>query len=236
MTKKYKAYQVSPDNQESYYNSDIYNELNISVTGNRDYCGHTTDTFDNVWKYYDDILDVVDNCYTSEMELLPDRWSIGGYNNLTEIMNDLLPKLNGKKYSTREIGKLKQAIVKYGNLIKTTNRYDEDILIIALLELMHSEPFECRIIRGYCQSDWQCVYYPVSQSALIKQLEIEYFNKGTEFCVTVDNEDFYVYCYDWGVDGMKLEIASHVGIDIEQIELYEFNGYYRTPKYRLMEV
>lgn len=98
-------------------------------------------------------------------------------------------------------------------------------------------------IRGCSQSDWNDVYYPLGEVD-IKRLEADYFNLGTEFlCMYSDDEiedfnepfydDFTMYCYESDYDNIKIEIASQEGIEPADVVLLKFDGYKKTPIYKI---
>ena len=115
----------------------------------------------------------------------------------------------------------------------------------AVLSIVTGEEWSCKQIRGCCQPEWNCIFYPVAQwsKEAIEEFEVEYFNTGTEWIV--DDGDFdpesdipeninscSVYCTAWNEDGIKKQIADGEGLDMEDIVLYAFEGYAKTPLYR----
>jgi hypothetical protein len=114
------------------------------------------------------------------------------------------------------------------------NRFDGEKRILRALHLLTGKRYDVRTIRGYCQGDWQTVFYPVedySREAL-DILEIEYFNLGTEWAVNVDGCDVYVYAYSDTPEKIRAEIAAAVGAQVEDIQLHVFAGWERTPEYK----
>ncbi len=114
------------------------------------------------------------------------------------------------------------------------DRFDGEKRILRALHLVTGERYEKRTIRGTCQSDWQEIYYPVADYSKsdICFLEIEYFNLGSEWTVTWHDEEFGMYCYGDTPEDVRLEIASIIGVNADDIVLYEFSGWSRTPEYK----
>lgn len=117
-------------------------------------------------------------------------------------------------------------------------RFDGEKRILRALHLVTGKRYEKRTIRGYCQGDWQEVYFPIDDYSpeAIRELEIEYFNLGTEWVITSadDPDGFSVYCYGTSHDEIKKEIADAAGVNPENITMYEFTGWSRSAEY--MEV
>lgn len=103
--------------------------------------------------------------------------------------------------------------------------------------------YKYRELHGSCQGDWQGLYYPADDwsDEAIKELEIEYFNTGSEWIVsgnesgkTMDaslyGDHFYLHeCLD---DKMREELSKQTGIPANKFVMLAFDGYTQTPKYR----
>ena len=113
-------------------------------------------------------------------------------------------------------------------------RFDEEKRILRALHLVTRKRYEKRTIRGSCQCDWQNVYYPVADytQKSLDQLEMEYFNTGTEWIIDPDGDNYSTYCYSWNNDGIKKEIADAAGTTPENVILQAFTGWKRTPEHR----
>lgn len=116
------------------------------------------------------------------------------------------------------------------------DRFDGEKRILRALHLMTGKRYEKRTIRGCCQGDWQEVYYPVADYTResLDTLETGYFNLGTEWNITTeeDPDGYYMYCYEYGADAIRAEIASAEETTPENVTLLEFDGWSRTPKYK----
>ncbi len=102
------------------------------------------------------------------------------------------------------------------------------------LDLITGGAWKYRTIRGYCQGDWQDIYFDSREynDEDIKIFEMDYFNMGDEWSVYPENDEndqTGIYTYK----NPRAEIASAFGIKEEEIELYVFDGYERTVKYKL---
>ena len=220
------AHQVPPEYQESPIFLDECFPDNIVVCGNRDFNSHTTEEFDTVKTVLEngELADILEN--VNELQ----QW----YKNATEAIIDYLPSKS--KYSTNAIHALKNLIIEYS----TCHRSAEDEILCKVLSIVTGKKWAHGIIRGYCQSDWQDIYYPVDEwnKEALTRFEIEYFNTGTEWIIhdeETEPEDtigFTMYCTSWNDKGIKQEIAEATGSKIEDIVLYEFDGYTRTAKYK----
>jgi hypothetical protein len=113
------------------------------------------------------------------------------------------------------------------------NRFDGEKRILRALHLLTGKRYEKRTIRGSCQGDWQEIYYPVAEYTResLNVLEIEYFDTGSEWAVNVDGCDVYIYTYEWNSEKIKEELAAAVGVKPENMILYSFSGWKRTPEY-----
>lgn len=219
------ARQIAPEYQESplFYDEELFPE-NIIVTGNRDYNSHTTPEYDQIIQYFDELCE--------EYEYIKARNS-SFYKNATELLQDHFPG----KYSTQKVHFFKEILEKYG-----TRYYYEGDYITDMLQLVTGKEWRKRTIRGCCQGDWQEIIYPVEEWTTegIEEFEIMYFNTGTEWIIHEEEnkpegpEDISgcsVYCTSWDIEGIKKELTDAAGYAPEEIILYEFSGYTKSPVY-----
>jgi len=103
------------------------------------------------------------------------------------------------------------------------------------LTVYFGKEYEMRTIRGCVQGDWNIAYAPKGYD--FRELEVAYFNLGVELEIEVtDREitdpDQIEGSFDYFIgDDLKNEIKERYG-DYE-IVLWEFDGWKRTPKYKL---
>ena len=226
------AHQVPPEDQESPIFLEGCFPDNIAVCGNRDFAEHTTEEFDIVKTVLEEgeLADTLEN--VNELQ----QW----YKDATEAISDYLPSSKGK-YSTNSIHALKNLIIAY----HSCQRSPEKENLCKVLSIVTGKKWAYGTIRGYCQSDWQYIFYPVDEwnKEALTRFETEYFNTGTEWVIHDDDEEtepespedvigFTMYCTSWNDEGIKQEIAEATGCKIEDIVLYEFDGYTRTAKYK----
>ena len=219
------AKQIAPEYQESplFYDEEFFPD-NIIVTGNCDYNSHTTEEYDKIIQCFEELCE--------EYESIKDHTS-GFYKNATELLQDYFPG----KYSTKKIHFFKEILEKYG-----TRYYYEGDYITDMLELVTGKEWRKSIIRGCCQGDWQEIIYPVNEwtKESIEEFEIMYFNTGSEWIIHEEEYDpespedisgCSVYCISWNEEGIKKELANAAGYDPEEIILYYFSGYTKSPVY-----
>lgn len=222
---KYKAYQVAPEYQESpLFSSDEFFPDNIAVCGNRDYIEHCPEVFERVYN----VLSVGELAEVLENRNEWKQW----YKNITEaIVEYLPPEMPGKvKYSTQDIGALKKLVLKYA----WCKSHEEHPILCAILTVVTGQKWNCKIIHGYGQSDWNYIYYPSDEWTVkeLKYFEAEYFNEGTEWSIQDESgEEVYIYVHEYGQE--KNEISKALGINTADIVLYWFDGWTKTEKYRM---
>lgn len=95
-----------------------------------------------------------------------------------------------------------------------------------------------RTISGCTQSEWQEIYFPAGtmDRASVECLESEYFNIGSEWGISTGAPNdpnaeiqYYLYC---STGNARTEIARAEGIPAENVVLFAFDGYTKTPKYK----
>ena len=115
--------------------------------------------------------------------------------------------------------------------------YDYDVY--EELKKVTGKDWEQTTIRGYCQSDWQEVWYVKDEVSQVRLKEIEdfYMGKISELHVTEgDDEDSYV-CYvpdDVFWKG-KQAICDYIGIDNKDVTVLEPDGYTKVYNYKEVE-
>lgn len=226
------AKQVAPEYQESPLFIDGFFPEDIAVCGNRDYKEHCPEVFERIYTVLSvgELAEVLEDC---------NGWK-DWYKNITEVITDYLPPEKAK-YSTRDIGALKKLVLQYAEC----SRREEDSILCAVLSIVTGQEWDCRIIRGCCQSDWNYIYYPVANwsRGALEAFEIEYFNTGSEWIIDEGKFDpendipsningYSVYCTSWNDEGIKKEIADSEGVDPADVVLYAFEGWNRTAQYR----
>ena len=195
--------------------------------------------FDDVINYYNNIIidghsnhfnsyndeplrkamDVINNYYEYEYHY--------GFHSFADFMEWYAPKkYNGKNYSFTEMGKIRSAI--------ESGQKDENVIIL-ILSIAYGEPYEKTCLKGCSQGDWVYCYHPESiEPEVLTRIETLYFNTGTEvaICETSDLSDETgerYYIIDWDI---KRGLAHELGVSMDEITLFEFDGYNYTPKYK----
>lgn len=222
------ARQVSPEYQESpmCYIDDIYE--NVIFAGNRDFKGRTTYEYDKIVANIDCLSDLSD---------IGTRYSY--YDNITDLVNSNFPKNSGN-YSPRQIGKWRKLIERY-NVCSSDEERD---IICEALTLMTGKQYDYHCIRGCCQGDWQYIYYPIDDynDKMLDIIEKDYFNEGSEWIIHDEDEEpespedingTGMYCFEWGEDDIKQEIANAFNCSRDEVVLYKFTGYSRVPNYEI---
>ena len=225
------ARQIAPEYQESpLFMGDEFFPDNIAVCGNRDYHSHKPELFENV-------QNVLEQGELAEVLEYPKNWA-DWYKNATQAITEYLPPTNGKKYSTNAIHALRCLIIDYSCCACSK----ENEILCKVLSIVDGRPWEWSTIRGCCQGDWQEVFYPVDEwdKTALEAFEVQYFNTGSEWIVHDEAESpespdeingFSMYCIGWNTDAIKAEIAEAAGGSPEEVVLYQFSGYSRTPIY-----
>lgn len=92
-------------------------------------------------------------------------------------------------------------------------------------------------LRGYCQGDWQTLYFVVGEvtPGEIEIIENFYMGKVTEFEIEEDGEDVYIdFIPDDIVGKGKKSICDYFGFKEEETTIYEDDGYTKVYKYKEM--
>jgi hypothetical protein len=186
---------------------DVVDLNNVVITGNRQFIPREDAPWWTEAKEY--IRDM--DCYGTDEEDFV--WYDNNWNKLTDEQ--------------------RKAIIKeYDECSSSENIY----FIASIARIIHPElPLRERVIRGYCQSDWNDVIYE-EDKVNIDLLEAVYFGNITELIIEDDEEDGY---YDWIPDYELWEIERNGNLteffrkrygygDGEEIEIYESNGVIKT--------
>lgn len=213
------ARQINPAYQESpLFLSDVWPE-NVIFTGNRYYNERTIPAWDKL----DNVEEVIDSYG-------PEEW----YRNITDALNDLVPRDDGRGYNTRQVHEWKK-------LIDEWDIADDDCKAEAL-SLITGKKYDYTTLRGCSQDDWIDIFYPVEEwdRKSLECLEMEYFNTGSEWIIhdeetepetPEDISGYSVYCYGWDTDSIKEEIKEITGA--EEVVLYEYSGSYSVDQWNI---
>lgn len=217
--------QVNPEFQgRGIFDNELNGVEHINVCGNTDYKEHTSNVFKRV-------KSALDNGELAEAikDIETDGYYSSFYKTITEVFNDLLKRNDGKNYSRRQIGKLKQLILKYDDCKSS----EQDHLLVDVLSIVTGEEWDYKMIYGNRQSDWNTVYYPVQYwtKESLEAFEIIYFNTGSEWIIhdgdmeptsPEEIDGLTCYCVSWNDDGIKKELAEAAGGNAEDVILYKY--------------
>lgn len=229
------ARQIMPEFQDSrIFNDDGNGVEYINVWGNKDYQSRTSSVFDRV----KECLDAGE--LAEDIEAVMEKNPSAIYGNITEAINNQLWRDDGKPYSTRQIGKLKQLVLQYSECRSS----EEDQILVDVLSIVTGEEWDYRNIHGCCQSEWNTVYYPVKYwtKESLDAFETMYFNTGSEWIVHEGDTEptspeeidgCAYYCVSWNDEGIKKELAEAAGGNVEDVVLYKYSGSVSIPTYKV---
>ncbi len=228
---KHYARQIAPEYQESPLSWGEIDTDYINIAGNRSYNEHVSLLFENVR----DAL---------ERGTIGDEWydiqrGESAYDTWADALSDIIPPSGRGEYTRAERLKIPEIATDYyygsrGNQC-----------ICDLLEIVTGKEWECRTLRGCCQSDWVYAFFPADAwtPETLEAFETEYFNTGTEWEIH-DGEEapespeeicgYSTYCISWNEEGQRQEIADTIGCDPSEIVMYSFDGYKRTACYKVV--
>lgn len=228
--KRIYAIQQNNDYIETDYYFDFEEESRtqkFAILGGRDFTSFKFTEYERAEKYFDDFIFEYENIKAKYI-----KW----YNNITELVNDLFYREDGKKYNTKEIHAFKNIFERY----KSEKNFSEDDAIICILELMTGEKYHTKAIRGYSQSDYaEIIYNDNLSSDMIEYIESCFFGTGTEYCIyeeeseellTVDElenngcEFYGDYTALWRTELYKQELAKRYNLPLENIIVYEITN------------
>ena len=208
---------MSPESFDyRFYEDDI--DERVMIDGHYDYADLNADLIKTARKMYED----------SEYDLETN------YNNsIKAYAEDRLPKRkNGKRFSTQQLRLMKLALDQ--NL--------EEAFIAECISAVMCEEYKVTYLKGSVQREWVIAYVPESmKDNEIAYIEAIYFGTGTEVMIHDDadepknGDDVSGYCFyttKYFADDLKEEIAERVGCSTNEVVLFMFDGYQRTPKYK----
>ena len=108
-----------------------------------------------------------------------------------------------------------------------------------LLTAVTGIKFYIRTIRGYCQRDYAQLIIPEMEATenYIEEIEARCFNTGLEWTIECDEDELcisHAYTYGYKDEDKLKQIREQCDIaDDDEIELYEFYEWEKTPKYKL---
>ena len=222
MSKKVYARQVNPMYSGEFIGDVFkYDEAfqNITVFGNNDLYERKTAVFERVYNALrsGDVAEAIENAGEEY------SW----YKNATEAINDYLYREDGKKYSCKDIHDVKALIEEYSNCRCS----EENGIICKVLSIVTRQDYDYTTIRGYCQGDWNEVFYPTNEYSIedIRTFEAYYFNTGSEWIIhdsdsipenAEDIEGYSIYCVTYDI---QKEIAEAEGVSPDDVILYEYH-------------
>lgn len=222
-----KAIQTNPEYQESPFwvdfsetdNGTIYDGLTI-ISTERHFVTRTKHT-----KLFDLIADNAE-----EADEAAEDFRDTGYayyapycRNYTEYINQTFkPK---KKLSTRKIHRLKEL---FNTITEAYHPEYETDAIAEVMTILTGEKYEAGTLRGYCQGDEVQVIYKADEwnKEALEALETEYWNGGSEYAVTDEENDpnFTVCMYftQWDNEEIRKEIAAEYGTTPENVTMESY--------------
>ena len=217
------AKQVPPEYQESPLYMEDWPE-NVFVFGNRNYKSHED--------LLNDIRYSLDNLAYAWEDLTSGAPAY--YHSWIDALREHMPRDDGRDYTRAERLKIAELATAY-----CESSDDESELLCSALELITGRKYEYTEIRGCCQGDWQNIIYPAEYGReWLYDFETEYFNTGAEWRISENDPEsddcYYFYSHSWSDDGIRDEIAAAAGVDPDNVVLYKFTGWSRSPEY--MEV
>jgi hypothetical protein len=134
----------------------------------------------------------------------------------------------------REIGDEKLLSIVEGKYYDEETEYDYETL--DELKKVTGKVWETHTMRGYCQGDWNTLYYVVGEvdEDEIELIENFYMGKVTEFEIEEDGTTYHDYVPDDVVWRGKKSICEYFGIKEEETTIYEDDGYTRVYRYKEM--
>lgn len=127
------------------------------------------------------------------------------------------------------------------DLIKIINNdyYDDetayDYDVFEELKKITGKEWSYSYIRGYCQGDWNIVYYQLDTENIdkvIKFIETFYFGKYSEFVIGEDEDQYTDFVPHDVVWNGKKAICEHLGLDPENTIILEDDGFIKEYKYK----
>ena len=216
---KYLAYQVDPAYQEPplYFEESFFPE-NISVFGNKSY----------EERFSEEIKPLMKSLKNDDLE-----YELSGLTKADEEREVLNSWFTGiSKLTDEQVNRLASLI--RGDMFP---RKRQDVLC-GIFSILTGKQYDYQLIRGSFQGDWNYIFFVRDEWTDIGlgNFSTEYFNTGTEWTVHASDEDeddvsVSYYTHWWSVKECREEIADMIGCDPEDIQMFEFAGYVKTPKY-----
>lgn len=108
-------------------------------------------------------------------------------------------------------------------------------IITMALSVWTGSKWDYKCITGSAQDEWNYIYYMPDMwtAKSLEYLEIEYYNGGEEWRVIDEGgEECYYYTHEWSDCEKTRKLASLIGCSVQDLTLYAFDGWERTPKYK----
>lgn len=218
------AKQVPPE-EKLYLDPFDYDYIydDIIVMKNWDYSARYPD------KYAKVIEDIKGNAGEELLELyVADGESTDKVAEISDIIRYYFPDLLEGKYDGFCVDVLE---VVYNYLHRLTADLDD------VLSVLYGKKFIRKCIHGSCQSEWVWIIYEENtlSDKDISRFEKLFFGEFDEYDVEYDDgiEDASYLCYVF--DDVRGELAAACGCDPDEIEIYQFSGYKKSPIYTLCE-
>jgi hypothetical protein len=131
-----------------------------------------------------------------------------------------------------DIGDEKLLSIVKGEYYDDDTEYDYEVL--EELKKFTGKEWSEITIRGYCQRDWNTLYYVVDECTdkEIKEIEDFYMGKVTEFDIDDNGEVYRDFIPDDIVWEGKKSICDYLGLKEEETTIYEDDGYEKVYKYK----
>lgn len=226
-----KAVQTRPEYQESPFwldysetdNGTIYDGLTIvGMQYHRTNRVKYTELFESVVAYADEAAEAAEDFK---------RWKGVYYStysrNYTEYIIDTFNLK--KRPSTKVIHRLKALFTTLADEYYGYREYYQADEIAEIMTLLSGEKYACTNLNGYSQGDTvKCIYKENEWSKeALEALETEYWNGGSEYAVTdEDNDpDFTVHMYftQWDDNEIRKEIAAEYGTTPENVTMESYH-------------
>ena len=217
------ARQIDPEFQTSPLEYDEWYD-DIIIDGNSNFKSFTIPEYDNLNESFDNMIE---------------EWSNCSYHSIEDLLRDYeIKPADGTIWMDSEL-------IKWREIIEDVNRYDisKKEFIRVALELITDSDWKWEFVRGSSQSDWnECLYNSKKWTRDgVDWVESAYFNTGTEWIIddkpetpaTPDDiNGCSMYLMQWDYNDIRNCIAADNGVAPEDVILYAFDGYTRTPKYK----
>ena len=227
---KIRAYQSPPEYADSnfwmYYseknNGTIYDGLTIvDIQRHRTTRVKYTELFEAVMTYAEEAAEAAE-----DFKLRDGVYYSPYSRNYTEY---IMYTFNLKKRpSTKVIHRLKALFTTLAEEYSAYREYYQADEIAEIMTLLSGEKYACTNLIGYSQGDTvKCIYKESEWTkAALEVLETEYWNGGSEYAVTdEDNDpDFTVHMYftQWNNEEIRKEIAAEYGTTPENVTMESY--------------